>query len=208
MVNPVKKIDDAFFAERSTMNAETGCMEWTRTLNQGGYGTLKYKQKGRMAHRFMWEYKNGLIPDGLHVCHKCDNRKCINPDHLFLGTAKDNMQDMLAKNRANKAKGEDSFFAKLSSEQITAIRSDIRPQHVIAKDYGICQANVCLIKKRQTWAHVVDNVPDDKRINIKEFAALFELPYMPLKNRLHSKQMPMRRAINLTAEQAGSALRI
>lgn len=89
------------FNEKYTKNAVSGCWEWIASTNQK-YGHISVSNVGgtkkmRNAHRVSWELYNGPIPEGLQVLHKCDNRLCVNPDHLFLGTHQDNMNDMKQK---------------------------------------------------------------------------------------------------------------
>jgi DNA invertase Pin-like site-specific DNA recombinase len=93
------------------------------------------------------------------VCHKCDTPKCVNPDHLFVGTAKDNMEDCKKKGRSGGGTktpllGESNPRAKLSPEHIVGIRTDDRPQRAIAKDFGVTQALVSKIKRNEIWRHV------------------------------------------------------
>lgn len=107
-----------------------GCWLWTGAVNQGGYGVFGHRGgECYMAHRLMWSLTCGPIPDGLFVCHTCDNPPCVRPDHLFLGTAKDNHQDMLNKGRGNfhvthaGSAGERNHRAKLTDSQAVQIRA-------------------------------------------------------------------------------------
>src|SRR3972149_68948 len=98
------------FLSRAYQTAN-GCIEWTGGLDRNGYGIFYYKNKKFFAHRFAFGIEK--IPKKMFVCHKCDNPKCINPKHLFLGTPRDNALDCVAKNRTNNHKGESHHRAKL-----------------------------------------------------------------------------------------------
>lgn len=104
--------------------APSGCWEWTRYIRPAGYGMVGIPGQYRTidAHRASWMVHRGPIPDGLFVCHTCDNRKCINPDHLWLGTHQDNIDDMVRKGRSPRSCGEASGMAKLTTEQVAEIR--------------------------------------------------------------------------------------
>lgn len=139
-----------------------GCHLWVASRLSNGYG--KFWLDGRMqyAHRVAWMFVNGPIPEGegYHgtcVLHRCDNRACVRPDHLFLGSQADNMQDRNEKGR--QPRGEANGRAKLTKEQIYAIRADTRLLREIAADYGISsQRTVSFIKSRTTWAHLPEAV--------------------------------------------------
>lgn len=139
------------------------CWVWTargehgrRIPLQSGYGQFKYLHYGRSdgAHRVAYQLECGPIPDGLSVLHRCDNPPCVRPDHLFLGTPADNMADMAGKGRAKPPKGEDQPEAKLTTDQVQAIRHDPRTLRAIAADYGVSHSLVHGIKARQRWSHV------------------------------------------------------
>lgn len=129
-----------------------GCWEWIGHANDRGYGYFKFNNKECRAHRFSFELFIGEIPEGLCVCHSCDNRKCVNPTHLFLGTVQDNVDDRNNKNR--QAKGEKQGLHKLTEQQVYQIREMIEQgytQREIANVFGISHQVVSLIKSGRIW---------------------------------------------------------
>lgn len=131
-----------------------------------GYGRfhilVDWDASGRtigFAHRVSWELTNGDIPDETPcVCHKCDNPACVRPDHLFLGTHRDNMIDMWKKGRAGESRGETHGNAKINDAKVRAMRrmyaTKMFTQTEIAELFGISQDNVSLIVRSKAWAHV------------------------------------------------------
>jgi hypothetical protein len=135
---------------------ESGCWLWTASCGQYGYGQFSLKNSPRFSHRVAWELYKGEIPEGMCVLHKCDTPACVNPNHLFLGTRRDNNADMCAKGRFRGywPSGEKHGNARLSLEQVTAILADKRLQKTIAVSYGMSQSQISNIKRRQHWKSV------------------------------------------------------
>ena len=135
------------------------CWEWTGPLTKNGYGT--FSGVNRMtAHRKSYVIKFGLIPKGMLVCHKCDNRKCINPDHLFIGTHQDNMKDMVSKGRSKYQPaplGELNPVSKLTNNdirQIMKLNEDGMSSRAIAKVIGVSYNAICMVLLGRTWSHI------------------------------------------------------
>lgn len=129
----------------------SGCWLWDGACD-GQYGVINVGQRGftNKAHRVSWRLHRGPIPDGMHVCHKCDVRCCVNPGHLFLGTRQDNMDDMKRKGRQPKPKNPVTR-RKLSDRDVVCVRNDPRPQKDIAAAYGIGERHVRKIKTLAVW---------------------------------------------------------
>ena len=141
------------------------CWEWTSALGTSGYGSFSATSIGlsrsAQAHRVSWILANGAIPKALYVLHKCDNRRCVNPAHLFLGSHLDNMVDKVRKSRQSRGtvhsstcRGELVGNSKLTKAMVISIRLDPRPKTTIAADYGITQGLVSYIKNRKIWRHL------------------------------------------------------
>lgn len=139
------------FWSRINIKEENDCWEWNSRTERNGYGIYQTAENfglSRFAHRCAWQLQNGDT-NNLFVLHKCDNPKCCNINHLFLGTQKDNMEDKVNKNR--QTKGESCNFSKLTIEQVRLIRKDLRFQKIIALEYGMHQSAISLIKNNKTW---------------------------------------------------------
>lgn len=132
----------------------SGCWLWTGYCNKDGYGRITIDATTRYAHRVSWFLQNGEIPNGAFVCHRCDTPACVNPDHLFLGTHQDNMDDKVAKGRASGQFGECNPRARFTTADVLAILKDSRPQIEIAASYGASLNAINHIKSGRRWAHL------------------------------------------------------
>lgn len=151
---------DVRFA-RSYAVAESGCWEWSANVGNHGYGRISDRGedgKWRMvsAHRKSYELHTGPIPHGMLVLHSCDNRKCVNPAHLRLGSYADNTADMMSRER--QARGErKTRQAKLSEESVRWLRKQIAGGAGlgrVARDLGVSKSTVCMANSGKRWAHV------------------------------------------------------
>lgn len=136
------------------VNKSDGCWVWTARLNNMGYG----KCSEGLAHRFSWVLHNGPIPSGLQILHKCDNPPCVRPDHLFLGTQRDNIMDALGKGRIVVPKaqsvGEDNPSARLSAEDAMHIRSSVEKTRLLASRFGVTADHIRAIRRGRAWKHI------------------------------------------------------
>ena len=132
-----------------------GCWEWVGWSKEG-YGRISIgKRVFRFVHRISWELHNGPIPDGLCVLHKCDNTKCVRPDHLFLGTKGDNNRDRHKKGRSASHAGEKNGRSKLSEQDVAEIRRLFVPWKYrysdLAKQFGVSHSTINAILNGRTW---------------------------------------------------------
>lgn len=134
---------------------ERGCQPWTGAKNSNGYGNIKVNGKTISASRIAWELANGAIPDGMHICHTCDNPACVAIAHLFPGTHQDNMADKNAKGRVSVGERNAS---KLITSQVIEIRELYKAGHIsipqLAARFGVANTTVHSIIHRRKWKHI------------------------------------------------------
>lgn len=147
--------------------APNGCWLWNSCLDVWGYGSFcirnfrGHKSYTMKAHRMSYEIHKGIIPKGLMCCHKCDTPSCVNPEHLFLGTNQDNMDDMVRKGRREIRVGESARNVKLTEKQVLEIRRTYRKgeegefsQWGLARKYGVGRTAIESIIKNKSWKHI------------------------------------------------------
>jgi hypothetical protein len=157
MTSPTVPLVDRL-AARTDYGDGSGCWLWMGPTAPArrGYGHLAYRGKHLGAHRVAWELAHGRpVPAGMRVCHHCDQPRCIRPDHLFLGTQRDNMADAKRKGRVHL--GEADGQAKLTAEAVPLIRArhraGVRFAH-LAREFGVTEGAIRQVVSRATWAHV------------------------------------------------------
>lgn len=159
------------FRQRFEGKFEKGpnCWNWTAAVNASGYGIIRQSSDGptsTLAHRVSYELYIGPIPQGLLVCHSCDNRQCVNPEHLFLGTHADNSLDALSKGRTKQQGlvGESNKRAKLSEYQVRTIRelygSRVFSLKQLGQQFGVGKHVIYQIVTNITWRHLL---PENER---------------------------------------------
>lgn len=142
------------FLAKTEVDLDTGCWNWIGMKCPNGYGRVKRDGKFLFAHRYSYQLLKGDIGE-FYVLHRCDNRKCVNPDHLFLGTQKDNQQDMKRKGRH--VFGERSSQSKLTTEQVLRIY-DLHDGGMgtilLAREFGVTKNLTWMIVRGKVWSHL------------------------------------------------------
>lgn len=146
------------FHDKISPEPNSGCWLWTGAVKEYGYGVigLGVRKKGNgKAHRVAYELYKGEIPKGMVVCHKCDNPYCANPDHLFLGTLKDNMRDCVRKGRnfIPDNRGERATWAKLTRDAVAHIKQRLMSGPEYARLYGVSRSAIYEIWRGRNWAN-------------------------------------------------------
>lgn len=159
------RYDPPYIRFWSNIRKTDSCWIWEGGTTQSGYGRIKIEDKSIRVHRLMYELKIGMIPEGLFVCHHCDNPCCVNPDHLFAGTHTDNMHDMLRKGRGiypkgkrkpdDPRRGDTHSRSKLTRDKVDEIRllfsSGNYNKSELGRMFGVTNANIGCIIRRVTW---------------------------------------------------------
>lgn len=148
------------FWDKVDIRDPSDCWEWNGAKFRG-YGRFMLNGKNTIAHRVSWELHHGPIPPGDHlgatcVCHTCDNRACVNPSHLFLGSHLDNMRDMYAKGRRtpNPCRGEGHSLAKLSAAKVAYIRANYPRKKLkeLSAAFDVSEATISRVINNKSWA--------------------------------------------------------
>jgi hypothetical protein len=151
MYRPGLPNTEADFWDCVNKDTESGCWEWTGYIKRSGYGVFGYKGGYPRVHRLVMEFA-GHDLTGKVVCHRCDNRKCVNPEHLFVGTAEDNRLDMMAKGRNRNGSKK---LRKLTDDEVREVRNSTLPYSQLAKKFSLSAPTVCKIRQRERYKEVI-----------------------------------------------------
>ncbi len=150
------ELEDRFF-NKIQINNKTNCWEWIAAKTSQGYGSFRLNGRDKSVHRLSYEFFYGINPGKLLVCHKCDNKKCVNPHHLFLGTQKDNIDDAIKKGRVANQEGEFNNSSKLTLIEVLEIKKKLfigLEQKVIAIQHNVHPSTISAIKTGRNWSHI------------------------------------------------------
>lgn len=154
------ELGDEKFVDRfwSKVDRTGDCWLWTAHIKPQGYGQFTVARGVFFgAHQVAYALTGGPIPAGMSVCHRCDNPPCVNPEHLFLGSQSDNAFDMLRKGRCTRVCGADHPSARLTEDDVRAIRATERGHRFLrnlAEQYGVSTHAIAQVRARGTWRHV------------------------------------------------------
>lgn len=157
--NKRRPLEERFWDQVKKTDDAESCWEWTGSGNAKGYGHIfGGTERGSLrANRVAWELAHGPIPDGMLICHKCDNPKCCRADHLFLGTYDANNKDRARKGRSNNDKGEDHYAALMTTQKVLELRDRFAKGEKVrdlAKAFGIAHQTASKIARRKSWKHI------------------------------------------------------
>lgn len=158
------------FWKNVSKRSENECWNWKLSIASMGYGQVRMRGKTLHCHRVAWMLANGPIDEGMFILHKCDNKSCCNPNHLFQGTQRDNVEDMINKNRHSHgekhsevmkntaSKGENHYRSRLNATQVKQIREIHEIGELgygpIARQFGVSTGTIQAIVSRRNWKHI------------------------------------------------------
>lgn len=159
-----RPIGERFWSKVDRSGGPDACWPWTASRRLNGYGQFGVRAEGKdlapaLSHRVAYELTNGLIPDGMHICHSCDNPPCCNPAHLWAGSRKDNMTDCSSKGRVakNPSHGEANGNSKLTEDDVRHIlelRKQGLSQHAISRAVNVPRPTIKDIVTGFRWRHI------------------------------------------------------
>jgi hypothetical protein len=142
-----------FYSQIGDEDAQ-GCWPWAGHGLAAGYGTISVNGRTWLATHLALTISGEDRPKGHYALHRCDNPRCVNPDHLWWGTQRDNMLDMSAKGRGKPLQGVNNPLAKLTDNDVRLIRQSHEPASVLASRFRVDRSKICRIRNRKAWAHV------------------------------------------------------